>query len=306
MKYSFVLPVYNEADNIEAVYNELREVAKTLDGTFEIIFVNDGSHDETQNILEKLDCIVVELTRNFGQTAALDAGIKTAKGEYIITLDGDGQNDPHSVPKLIEHLHETKADVVCGWRKNRQDSFLKKQASIVARALRSLIIHDQIHDSGCTLRVYKRSCLEGFTIRGEMHRFIPVLLQWEGYKVTELPVQHRERMSGKSKYSMNRTIHGLLDLLSLWFFHKYQSRPLHFLGSIGIVSGTLGSTILIVMAILRIFWKFPLSEKIWPLMGVFLVLFGFQLFVSGLIMDLILSFNTRDMYVIRKIHHKND
>jgi glycosyltransferase involved in cell wall biosynthesis len=303
MEYSFIIPVYNEAANVATLHAEVLEVAKKLSKSFEIIFVNDGSSDQTQKVLESLKPItIVELPRNFGQTAALDAGIKTAQGKYIITLDGDGQNDPASIPDLIAYLHATDSDVVCGWRKDRQDNFVKRFISRGAQLLRSRIINDKIHDSGCTLRVYRRECFSDITFRGEMHRFIPILLRWQGFKVSELPVGHRSRKHGQSKYTISRTVTGFLDMLSLWFFHKFQSRPLHFLGTIGGSLFLIGTTLLFCLGIARLFWQFPLANKIWPLLAVFFILFGFQMFVSGLIMDLITSQSDKELYIVKKTH----
>lgn len=302
MEYSFVVPVYNEAESVADLHKELAEVGRSLKGKFEIIFINDGSSDATQEVLERLSPVtVIQLRRNFGQTAALDAGIKAAWGKYIITLDGDGQNDPHSVPQMLEKLKETGADVVCGWRAKRKDTLWKKTVSKVAWMLRTMIINDGIRDSGCTLRVYKQECFEDVTLRGQMHRFIPALLRWKGFVLAELPVNHRPRLKGKSKYNWHRAVTAFLDMLSLWFFHKFISRPLHLLGTVGGLFTLIGGVVLVVLAVGKLFVGWDLADKIWPLVGVFFILFGFQMFVSGLIMDLIISDSSKQLYVVKNI-----
>jgi glycosyltransferase involved in cell wall biosynthesis len=304
---SFIVPVMNEAENIATLHAELVAAAlqitkKSAHSAFEIIFVDDGSTDNTVAELKKLSPItIIELRRNFGQTAALDAGIKAAKGEYLVTLDGDGQNDPGDVPALLNELIEKDVDVVCGWRAKRKDSSSKRFVSAGAKWLRSFLVNDGIHDSGCTLRVYRSECFEGLTLRGEMHRFIPALLKWRGYKVTEMPVNHRPRLHGVSKYSMSRTVKGFLDMLSLWFFRKYASRPLHFLGGLGLLSFAAGVALGSYLFVMRLFGLIALSDSIWPLAAVFLALFGIQMFVSGLLMEMQISNQPGEMYQVKRV-----
>lgn len=300
MHISFVVPIFNEEGNVAKLHEEILKVAKALKKTFEIILVDDGSRDKTPEILKTLKPVrIITLRRNSGQTAALDAGFKAARGELIVSLDGDLQNDPANVPAMLEYLNENNLDVVCGWRKDRKDSFSKKFISKGAKALREIFIRDHVHDAGCTLRVYKKECFSGMTLRGEMHRFIPALLSWRGFKIGEIKVNHRARIHGQSKYTLTRTAKGLMDILTLWFFHKFASRPLHMLGAIGIISSFIGFLIGTWMFIEKVFLGQGISGRMWPLIAVFLVLFGVQIFVSGLIMDLIIRSYNPKFYEIK-------
>ena len=310
---SFVIPVMNESENVAQLHAEivsaakksiavLNDSVKDVSKQVEIIFVDDGSTDTTVAELKKLSPItIIELRRNFGQTAALDAGIKAASGEYLVTLDGDGQNDPASVPDMFKKLLDEDVDVVCGWRAKRKDSSSKRFISAGARWLRSFLVSDGVHDSGCTLRVYRGDCFNGLTLRGEMHRFIPALLKWRGFKVREMPVNHRARLHGVSKYSMSRTVKGFLDMLALWFFRKYASRPLHFLGGLGLLAFLSGMFLFSFLFVMRLFGMISLSDSIWPLVAVFGMLFGIQMFVSGLLMDLVISNAKGEMYQVKRV-----
>lgn len=301
MHISFVVPIFNEEGNVAKLHEEILKVAKNLKKDFEIIFIDDGSSDQTPQILKTLKPLrVITLRRNSGQTAALDAGFKAAKGELVISLDGDLQNDPANIPAMLEYLNKNNLDVVCGWRQKRQDSFGKKFISNGAKGLRELLIKDHVHDAGCTLRVYKKECFNGMSLRGELHRFIPALLVWRGFKVGEMPVKHRARTSGTSKYTMTRTVKGLMDMLTLWFFHKFASRPLHMLGAMGIFSFLTGMVIGAWMFTERMILGYSISDRIWPLIAVFLVLFGVQVFISGLIMDLIIRAYNPKFYEIKE------
>src|SRR5690606_36402750 len=186
---------------------------------YEIIMVDDGSSDGTLKVLKTLAPVtVIRLRSNFGQTAALDAGIKAAQYPYIITMDGDLQNDPADAPRLIAHLEEHDLDVVSGWRKNRKDPFSKKFISRGANVLRGILVNDGIHDSGCTLKIYRKECFDNVNLYGEMHRCIPALLKMRGFSIGELPVNHRPRHAGKSKYNLKRTLKGLVDMIMIWFW----------------------------------------------------------------------------------------
>ena len=300
MYISFVVPIFNEEGNIAKLHEEILKVAKSLKKDFEIILVDDGSRDKTPEILKTLKPVrVITLRRNSGQTAALDAGFKAAMGDLIVSLDGDLQNDPVSIPEMINYLKKNDLDVVCGWRQKRKDNFSKRFISNGAKFLRGFLIKDQIHDSGCTLRVYKKECFEGITLRGELHRFIPALLSWRGFKIGEISVKHKVRYSGNSKYSLTRTVKGFMDMLTLWFFHKFASRPLHMLGAIGILSFIIGFLIGIWMAFEKFILLHGVGQRMWPLVAVFMMLFGVQIFVSGLIMDLIIRAYNPKFYEIK-------
>ncbi len=285
-KISIVVPVFNEEGSIAKLHQEIKITFKNnnLDG--EIIFVDDGSSDRTVEEFKKLSPIkIVIFRKNFGQTAAMDAGIKSATGEIIVTMDGDGQNDPADIPQLLDKLDEG-FDVVSGWRKNRKDPWSKKFLSRGADKLRRYLINDQINDSGCSLKVYKKECFEDVDLYGEMHRFIPAILKIQGFKIGEAVVNHRPRISGNTKYNYKRLFKGFLDAISVWFWGKFSARPLHLFGGLGFFSGIVGIIILIWMAIDRIFFGIPLESRIWPMIGIFMILIGIQLFISGLLADI--------------------
>lgn len=308
---SVVVPVYNEEGTVSHLHQEVLQVCKKIEQPYEIIFVNDGSTDGTFKILKSLHPIkIISFRRNFGQTAALDAGIKNARGRFIATLDGDGQNDPVDIGRLLEKLKEDRLDVVSGWRKKRHDSFSKRISSKLAAAMRRALIDDGIHDSGCTLKIYKKECFQHVDLVGEMHRFIPALLKIKGFKVGELEVNHRARTAGKTKYSWARGLKGILDMFSVWFWKKYANRPLHLFGTIGIV--------LIVISILsgswaiylKIFYRVDLSDTVLTILSMFGFLIGIQFFVFGLLADIMSKTyfsSTKDtIYDIKEVVERKD
>ena len=286
---SVVVPIYNEEENVVELHNQILSALKEMDHTdFEVIFVDDGSSDATyEKCLSLSPLTIIKLRKNFGQTAAFDAGFKAATGDVIVTLDGDLQNDPRDIPALLEKLNEG-VDVVSGWRKKRKDTLSKKITSRTANLLRKVLFNDTIHDSGCALKAYRRECFENLDLYGEMHRFIPAILETHGFKIGEVPVNHRPRLHGKSKYgNLKRGLKSLTDMISVWFWGRYSARPLHIFGSFGIFVAALGTFILVLMATLKIFFDIDLAERIWPLVGVFLVLSGTQLFTIGIVTDLL-------------------
>lgn len=286
---SVVVPLYNEEGNVKELHAKILEACQKLGKSFEIIFIDDGSKDATVAECEGLAPLkLIKFRKNFGQTAAFDAGIKNARGEIVITMDGDLQNDPADMGLLLDKMNEG-FDVVSGWRHKRKDSISKKIFSRTANLLRKVLIQDNIHDSGCSLKAYKRACFEDLDLFGEMHRFMPALLEMQGYKVGEVKVNHHPRIHGVTKYNWKRGMKGFVDMISIWFLRKYSNRPLHLFGGSGMVLSFLGAIILVWMAIEKIFFGASLSEKIWPLVGIFFVLVGIQLFVFGLLADIILK-----------------
>jgi glycosyltransferase involved in cell wall biosynthesis len=302
---SIVVPVFNEQDNVKKLHEEIVAVLEKLGKTYEIIFINDGSTDKTLENCKGLRPLkIINFRRNFGQTASIDAGIKESQGEIIVTLDGDLQNDPHDIPRLLRKMKEEKLDVVSGWRRKRRDPWSKKFISHGAEKLRKYLINDGIHDSGCTLKVYKKECFERVNLMGEMHRFIPATLAISGFRVGELEVNHRPRVHGETKYNYKRTVKGFLDILGVWFWMKYASRPLHLFGGAGLISFILGAVLLAALFIARIFYTYSLSDKVWPLLAIFLMMVGIQLFVSGLMADILVKsrYRGKEMnYTIKEI-----
>lgn len=287
---SIVVPVYNEEGNVAELHREILDVCKKNKYEFEIIFVDDGSSDKTVEICKSLKPLkLICMRKNFGQTAAMDAGIKEAKYDYIVTMDGDRQNDPSDIPDMIKYLEENKLDVVSGWRKNRKDTFMKRFTSRGANFLRHMIVHDGIHDSGCSLKVYRRECFKGISLYGEQHRFIPALLKIKGFTVGEVVVNHRARTAGVTKYNWKRTIKGFVDMVSVWFWNKFASRPLHLLGGAGLGFMGLGFTCGIwSIAIFLSGYKMS-NNIIPPLLTIFFVIIGVLLFVFGLMSEIMMK-----------------
>lgn len=289
-KVSIVVPVYNEEGNVTELHKEICNVCNKNNYIFEVIFVDDGSTDRTLEICKSLSPLkLIQMRKNFGQTAAMDAGIKASQYEYIVTMDGDLQNDPSDIPHMIEYLEENNLDVVSGWRKNRKDTFMKKFTSRGANFLRHLMVHDGIHDSGCSLKLYRRECFDGMNLYGEQHRFIPALLKIKGFTVGEIVVNHRPRISGVTKYNWKRTIKGFVDMISVWFWNKFASRPLHLLGGAGV--GFIGLGFICgIWSIVLFINGFKMSNNIFPpLLTVFFVIIGALLVVFGLMSEIMMK-----------------
>jgi glycosyltransferase involved in cell wall biosynthesis len=306
---SIVIPLFNEEDNVERLHEEILHVCKDNNYKFEIIFIDDGSTDATVERSKALFPLkLIQLRKNFGQTAAFDAGIKSARYNYIITMDGDCQNDPHDIPLLIKTLEQNSLDIISGWRKKRKDSFMKRFISRGAHIFRRYLIKDHIHDSGCSLKIYKKECFKGLSLYGEMHRFIPAILMGSGYRIGETVVNHRPRYKGTSKYNWKRTVKGFVDMMAIAFWHKFAARPLHFLGGFGLLLIFLGCSTGIVTVYNFISGQ-GMSETAWPLLTVFFFLAGVQLFVSGLIIDVLLrnhyETTQNNSYSIKEIWQNN-
>jgi glycosyltransferase involved in cell wall biosynthesis len=265
---SVLVPVFNEVDNVGPLHAELDAVLRPLALDYELIFVDDGSTDGTAAQLEAIQARdpghvkVAFLWRNCGQTAALSAALDLARGEILVPMDGDRQNDPADIPKMLETL-EQGYDVVSGWRRNRQDALLsRKVPSRIANRLIARLSGVALHDFGCTLKAYRRRVLAGVRLYGEMHRFIPIFAAWQGAKVTEQVVNHRARTAGKTKYGLGRTFNVVLDLILIRFLQKYAQRPIHFFGRFGLWSFALG--FLCFVAMLYFKYVFPWPALWWP------------------------------------------
>jgi len=308
MKLSVVLPVYNESGNLEKLNERLKKV---LVGRYdyEIIYVDDRSTDGSFKILSKLHKAdkrvkVVKFWKNFGQTASMRAGFDYASGDVIVSMDSDLQNDPRDIPALVDKIG-SGYDCVVGWRYNRKDSFFKKYISVFARFLRKRVLGTKLHDYGCSLKAYTSTCAKDLDITGDMHRYIPPILSWKGYRIGEVKVMHHPRVEGKTKYGVSRIFKGFVDMFSVWFWKKYSTRPLHIFGGLGIVFGGLGFIFGVYALYKRIFLSVDLSSTFLPVLSVFFVMVGVQLFVSGILADIaVKSYNKSSghkPYTIEKV-----
>lgn len=300
VRFSVIAPVFNEEQNVVTLHQQIVAVMQRIGESFEIVFVNDGSTDNSLAKMRELSPLtIINFRKNFGQTAALDAAIKTARGEIIFALDADLQNPPSEIPRLLEKMRAEDLDVVSGWRKKRHDSGMKKFTSRVANLLRWLIVKDGIHDSGCTLKAYKRECFVGVDLQGEMHRFIPAILKLRGFKIGELPVEHRARAAGATKYNWRRAFKGLMDMVAIWFWRKYSARPIHLFGGWGILFISLGMIFAAVALYEKIFYRQDLTDTAFTFFSGFFFLFGIQMFMTGLLADIMVkthSAATREPY----------
>jgi len=307
---SLVVPIYNEEENIPLLYAEIKEVLDSTDYQYELICVDDGSSDRSVAVLEQLSSeddrvVVIELRRNFGQTAAMSAGFDHARGEIIITMDGDLQNDPHDIPAMVEKLN-SGYDVVTGWRHDRKDPFLsRKLPSMLANKLISWITGVGLHDYGCTLKVFRREVTENIRLYGEMHRFIPAIASGMGISFTEVKVNHRARRFGTSKYGISRTIRVVLDLLTVKFMLSYATRPLHVFGTVGVVSSFIGFATVFVMLVQRQLFGVPMGDRPLLLLAVLLIFIGIQFVTSGLLAELIVrtyhESQHKPIYYVRRL-----
>ncbi len=291
VELSVVIPIYNEEENVQALYEELKEVLESIGRSWEVIFVDDGSSDRSLELLEGIarkddHVVVVSFRRNFGQTAAMAAGFDYACGEIIITMDGDLQNDPHDIPKFLEKMDEGY-DLVSGWRYDRQDAFIsRKLPSMIANRIISTVTGVHLHDYGCTLKTFRKEITRGIRLYGEMHRFIPAIASGMGSRIAEVKVNHRPRRFGTSKYGISRTIRVILDLMTVKFLLSYATRPIQVFGLLGVICGALGFVIALVMTIQRQFFGIPLGNRPLLLLAVLLIFMGMQFISMGLIAEL--------------------
>jgi glycosyltransferase involved in cell wall biosynthesis len=293
MNLSLIIPVYNEQDNLPFLFEAIYKVMNLINQTWEVILVDDGSHDESLSVLQEYaqkdarHIRVISFRRNFGQTAAIAAGLDYAQGETIILLDADMQNDPADIPMMLAKLDEGY-DLVSGWRKSRKDNALTRNfPSMIANWIISRVTGVHLHDYGCTLKAYRRDVLEGFRLYGEMHRFIPVYASSVGAKITEMPVIHHPRKYGKTKYGLERTAKVVLVLFTVKFLVAFASKPIYLFGGTGGFLMILSTIIMIYLFVRRIFFFVSVTGS--PLLQVSVMLFilGFQSMLMGLIAELL-------------------
>lgn len=291
IEISIVLPVYNEVENLEEVYELLALEVPKLNRTFEVIFIDDGSQDGSFAVLQKIatrdsHVKVIRFRRNFGQTAAISAGIDAAKGEILIPMDADLQNHPADIGRLLQKMEEGY-DVVSGWRKIRRDFFITRRLpSIMANRLISWISGVHLHDYGCTLKAYRRDVIKNVKLYGEMHRFIPIYAHIVGAKVTEIEVAHYPRKRGVSKYGINRTIKVILDLIIVKFLSDYSNKPIYFFGSIGILANLIAFLCGAVVLVQKYVYGFWAHTNPLLLLAVFLSILGIQLIMMGILAEI--------------------
>lgn len=291
VEVSIVVPVYNERDNVEALYSALKSALQSMSCSHEIIMVDDGSSDGSYTVLSRLahedvSLKIIRFRRNFGQTAAMSAGFDYAKGDIIIPMDGDLQNDPADIPRLVEKIHEGY-DVVSGWRRDRKDTFVtRKIPSLLANALISRLTGVHLHDYGCTLKAYRREVLDGINLYGEMHRFVPALASQFGAKVTEMPVNHFPRMHGVSKYGISRTLRVILDLMTVKFLMAYSTKPIQLFGKWGVYTILAGAGTGTMTLYMKLFEHFSMNRNPLLILTAFLLFMGVQFIVLGLLGEL--------------------
>jgi glycosyltransferase involved in cell wall biosynthesis len=279
---SVVIPVFNEVDNVADLHRELVASLDRLGRPWEVVFVDDGSADGTPQRLLDIEALdrrvrVLRLRRNFGQTAAFSAGFDHARGNVVVTSDGDLQNDPEDIPRLVQKLEEGPYDLVCGWRRERKDPISKRIPSWFANRMISWSTGVRLHDYGCSLKAIRADVVKGIRLYGEMHRFIPAVASWMGVSVAEMPVNHRPRTRGRSKYGLGRTVRVLLDLFTVKFLLAYGTRPSHLFGGAGLLFGALGVAVMSYLTYIKFFQ----DEAIW---GRPLLLLGMLWFITGLVL----------------------
>jgi glycosyltransferase involved in cell wall biosynthesis len=289
---SVVVPLYNEVENLGDLHRQLTDALEPTGRSFELLFVDDGSTDGTREKLLALEAgdprvRPVLLRRNFGQTAAFSAGFDHSRGEIVVTSDGDLQNDPADIPPLVAKLLAEDLDMVCGWRKKRRDPLSKRVPSYFANRLISWATGVKLHDYGCSLKAMRGEVARGIRLYGEMHRFIPAVASWMGVSLAEVPVSHRPRTRGRSKYGIGRTVRVLLDLFTVRFLHSYGTRPAHLFGLVGLAFGALGSLVLAYLAVLKLFYDEAIGGRPLLLLGALLFLTGVILVSFGLMGELL-------------------
>ena len=309
MTVSVVIPLFNEEDNIEMLHEGITHALERHGIEYEVIYIDDGSTDGTLLHLEEIQqrdprVVALSLRRNFGQTAAFAAGFDFARGDVIVTMDGDLQNDPEDIPKLLGLIKDN--DLVSGWRKKRRDHFFRRRLpSIMANWIISRVTGVKLHDYGCSLKAYRRDVIKNLKLYGEMHRFIPAVASWYGVRVAEVETVHHPRMRGKSKYGLSRTIKVVLDLITVKFLQSFSTKPLQFFGTIGIVGGFAGFLILIYLSIEKILFLKQIGGRPLLLLGALLVIVGIQFIGMGLLGEMIVRVyhesQRKPIYAIKKV-----
>jgi glycosyltransferase involved in cell wall biosynthesis len=306
---SIVIPAYDEADNLGPLYQELTAALEELDYRYEVIIVDDGSHDTSFIRLKEIQAKdprwrIFRLRRNFGQTAALTAGFDAVCGQVVITMDADLQNDPRDIGKLLKKIDEGY-DIVCGWRTERKEPFLiRRLPSMMANRLISRTTQVKLHDYGCTLKAYRSDVVKNIKLYGELHRFIPAIASWMGIVICEVPVNDRARRFGKSKYGIGRTFRVILDLFTVSFLLRFSTKPLRMFGSFGMALGSIGGLLGLALVYVRLFQGEAIGDRPLLLLAVLLVILGVQIFSIGLVAEMVMRVyhepQGKPTYVVRE------
>ena len=309
MTISVVIPLYNEEENVRELHDRLKAVLDAMGTDYEVLFIDDGSTDSTLQLLQDIQAedtsvIVLSLRRNFGQTAAFAAGFDYSRGDIIVTMDGDLQNDPNDIPRLIELMKDH--DLVSGWRRKRKDHFISRRLpSLMANWLISKVTGVNLHDYGCSLKAYKRDVIKNLKLYGEMHRFIPAVASWYGVRIAEIETKHHPRLRGKSKYGISRTMKVVLDLITVKFLQSFSTKPLQFFGPIGLASGMLGFLISLYLAIEKLLLGKDIGGRPLLLLGALLIIVGIQFIGMGLLGEMMVRVyhetQKKPIYVIKKV-----
>ena len=289
---SVVVPLLDEEHSLEELHAEIASALEARGDEFEVIFVNDGSTDGSTAVLSRLhdessNVVVIHLRRNFGKAAALQAGFLEARGDVVVTIDADLQDDPAEIPQLLAKLDEG-FDLVSGWKTRRNDPLLRRLFSRIFNWATGVVSGVRLHDVNCGLKAYRAEVLHGMRIYGELHRFIPILAAYRGFRVAEIPVNHRARQHGRSRYGPERYLRGFFDLLSVTFMGRYRHRPLHLFGGVGLLMGAVGFIFLLYLTVLKV-WGQGIGTRPLLTLGVLLVVVGIQLVSLGLISELVTS-----------------
>ena len=313
---SIVIPVLNESPNIKDLYDELTTTLVGGGRSYEIIIIDDGSTDDTFAKLADLQSRdphlrVIRFRRNFGQTAAFAAGFAFARGRLVVTADGDMQNDPADIARMADLIDNEGYDIVCGWRKDRKDTFVTRRIpSMLANKLISWATGVELHDYGCSLKVFRAEVVKPLRLYGEMHRFLPAIASQIGVRIAEVVVNHRARTAGASKYGLSRTVRVILDLVTVKFLLSYSTRPLQIFGLVGLAAGVLGSAILAYLGYVRLFTPQAIGDRPLLLLGMLLVFIGVQLVTFGLLAELLArtyyESQNKPVYVIREIRQTSE
>lgn len=306
MFLSIVIPLFNEEESLRPLFTQIEKVCKQCCDSFEVVFVDDGSTDQSLDILKELrqshpDQIkIISFRKNYGKSAALSEGFQSAKGDIIITMDADLQDDPNEIPNLIAKIEEGY-DLVSGWKKRRHDPISKTLPSNLFNFVTAKLTGIPLHDFNCGLKAYRNDVVRDIPVYGELHRYLPVLANWQGYKVSEIPVKHHPRKFGKTKFGINRFFHGFFDLLTVLFITRYRKTPLYIFGGIGSTFFLFGFLIEAYLTVLKLLGHFGITRRPLFFLGFLLIIVGIQFFSIGLLGDMISShFSEKQQYSIKE------